>query len=130
MTGIDTNVLIRLITQDDPKQYTLALKLVNRDLCHVPLTVALEAEWVLRSVAKLSAQTIAEAYRSLMETENISFANEAVLLRAISAYELGMDFADALHAAQVKNNDTFATLDKDFAKRAPKAGFEHVYLLK
>jgi predicted nucleic acid-binding protein len=50
--------------------------------------------------------------------------------RALQGYEAGLDFADALHAAQRQDGDGFASFDKQLASRAPKAGVLGVYLLK
>jgi predicted nucleic acid-binding protein len=50
--------------------------------------------------------------------------------RALQGYEMGLDFADALHAAQRREGERFATFDKQLAQRASKAGVLAVTLLK
>lgn len=54
-----------------------------------------------------------------MLTEQVLRSNEARL-----------DFADALHAAQRPDGETFATFDKPFVQRATKAGVLGVKLVK
>ena len=50
--------------------------------------------------------------------------------RTLDAYSAGVDFADAMHAAQCADGLRFASFDKAFAKRALKAGLRGVTLLK
>ena len=47
--ALDTNVLVRLLVNDDPAQAEQAAALIDASAaCFVPITVALELEWVLR----------------------------------------------------------------------------------
>ncbi|MCP5410517.1 MAG: PIN domain-containing protein, partial [Chromatiaceae bacterium] len=48
MIGVDTNVLVRLLTRDDEAQFRKALKLFQQEEIFIPKTVFLETEWVLR----------------------------------------------------------------------------------
>jgi predicted nucleic-acid-binding protein len=51
--ALDTNVLVRLLVNDDPAQAELAAACIDASVgCFVPITVALELEWVLRSHAE------------------------------------------------------------------------------
>jgi predicted nucleic-acid-binding protein len=130
MASLDTNVLVRLIAHDDPKQSRAAEKLLSTEACSISLTVLLETEWILRAVMQLPRDAIAFAYRTLMRLEGLSINQPGILLRALSAYEQGLDFADALHAAQTVEGDSFATFDKDLARLAHKTGLPQVRLLK
>ena len=52
--ALDTNVLVRLLVNDDPAQAEQAAALIDASAaCFVPITVALELEWVLRGAYKL-----------------------------------------------------------------------------
>ena len=50
MASIDTNVLVRFLTSDDPGQYAKARTLFEREAIFISDTVILETEWVLRTV--------------------------------------------------------------------------------
>ncbi len=49
MISVDTNILVRYVTRDDPVQERQARRLVEANDIHVSLSVLLETEWVLRS---------------------------------------------------------------------------------
>ena len=52
--ALDTNLLVRLLVNDDPAQAELAAACIDASAgCFVPITVALELEWVLRGAYKL-----------------------------------------------------------------------------
>jgi len=48
MIAVDTNVLVRLLTGDDPAQTQRAVELFAQESILIPKTVLLETEWVLR----------------------------------------------------------------------------------
>jgi predicted nucleic-acid-binding protein len=48
MIAVDTNIVVRLLTQDDERQYSKILKLFQEQDIFIPDTVLLETEWVLR----------------------------------------------------------------------------------
>ena len=53
MIAVDTNILVRYLTNDDAEQAQLAIDLLNgSEHIWLPKTVLLETEWVLRSVNK------------------------------------------------------------------------------
>ena len=99
MIALDTNVVVRLLTNDDPSQAAEAARLVESEPVFLPLSVVLETEWVLRSVYDLGRETVANAFRSLLGIPSV--AAEAVdrIGQALDWYEQGFDFADALHLA-------------------------------
>ena len=68
MMGLDTNVLLRYLAQDDPRQSRRATEIVERRLTEqepgfVSLVTILEVAWVLKSLFKRSRHEIAERYR-------------------------------------------------------------------
>ena len=130
MAALDSNVVIRLLAGDDLRQGKAAENLVASEPCTVSLSVLMECEWVLRACYSLPAITIERSFRDFLALENIG-AFEAVLAqRVLDAYAKGIDFADALHAAQCPDKERFVTFDKPFARRAGKAGLHGVGLLK
>ena len=105
MAALDTNVLLRFLLQDDPLQSQAATRLVSaalaaRQMLYVPVSVALELEWVLRSRFKQDKATVAQTFSGLLDALELRFEAEAALEWALNQYESGSaDFADCLHAA-------------------------------
>jgi predicted nucleic-acid-binding protein len=52
--AVDTNVIVRLVANDDPAQSPRAARLFAREDVYVPKTVVLETEWVLRVAYELT----------------------------------------------------------------------------
>ena len=130
MAALDTNVVLRLIVGDDPKQARAADKLVASEPCTVAPSVLMECEWVLRGSYRLDAALIAASFRDLLALQNIDALDPVLTQQALQAYEAGLDFADGLHAAQRRDGERFVTFDRQLARRAPKAGVLAVSLLK
>lgn len=105
MAALDTNVLVRLLVQDDPTQLAAAKRLIRRcvdagEALYVPVTVALELEWVLRSNFGFSKDTIIQTLAQLLSTIDISFESENALEIALALFAQGSaDFSDCLHVA-------------------------------
>jgi len=129
MTSLDTNVVVRLIVGDDARQAHAAERLVASRPCRIATTVLLETEWVLRAAYELPAKTIAAALRNLLALENIDAADPALADRALTAYESGLDFADALHALQGTEDDEFRTFDRALMRGAAKCGLRGVVMV-
>ena len=130
MAALDTNVAVRLIVGDNTRQVRLAEKLVASEPCTIAPSVLMECEWVLRGSYKLGADVIAASFRDLLALQNIDALEPVLTQRALQGYEMGLDFADALHATQRREGERFATFDKQLAQRASKAGVLAVTLLK
>ena len=130
MAALDTNVVIRLLVGDDARQARVAERLVADQACTVALSVLMECEWVLRACYHLEPPHIDAALRAFLDLHNIRAADTVLTQRVLDAYATGLDFADALHAAQCPEGDTFATFDKPLVRGARKAGLHGVVLLK
>ena len=63
MRAIDTNVVVRVLTGDDPVQSARARAILEAGDVFIPLTVILETEWVLRSIFRLGTAEVVEAFR-------------------------------------------------------------------
>ena len=129
MVSIDTNILIRIFTNDEPGQTHKALDIFKKNLVFVSKTVLLETEWVLRYSYKLDTKVITESFRKLIGLDNIEIENLPQVLATLELYEKGMDFADALHLNACKDR-VFATFDKKMAAKSKKLGKDNVLLLK
>ena len=105
MIGIDTNVLVRYITQDDPAQAALARRFVEKTISperpgHVSLVVLAELVWVLRTRYGASRGEIVDAVEELLADPRLCVQEADAVWRAVDEYELeSVDFADALIAA-------------------------------
>lgn len=106
MAGLDTNVLVRWIVDDDPRQAARVKRLLEEAVeqespLFVSSTVMLELEWVLRSRYAFDKSTVLGAFNALLETRELEFQDEPAIERALSFYrQNSADFADCLHAGQ------------------------------
>lgn len=118
MIAVDTNLLIRLLTKDDPAQAKRAAKVMESDEIFIPKTVMLETEWVLRHAYGIDKSAITKGFQKMIGLPNVSVEDQQNVFQAISWYELGLDFADALHLASSMKADGFVTFDKTFITKA------------
>lgn len=122
MIAVDTNVLVRFLTRDDEDQFQLALALIERENIHVPDTVWLETEWVLRFAYGYKPDAVVTAFRGLLGLPQVRVTDATRLLDAIAWHEKGLDFADALHLAASQETEALATFDKPFARQSAGLG--------
>jgi predicted nucleic-acid-binding protein len=121
MIGVDTNVLVRVLTNDDPVQANRGMKLLRSGPVWVTKTVILETEWVLRHAYGLDAAAIVKAFHTLAGVPTVDLEDRDVVLQALAWHAGGMDFADALHLAASAGASAFATFDRGLARVAKKA---------
>ena len=124
MRAIDTNIVIRYLTADDPDQTAKARAVVDAGQVFVSTTVLLECEWVLRSVYNFSRQEVIAALQAFLGLAGVATDNAAVLVRAIDYADRGMDFTDALHLSAANDCETMFTFDRRFIKQAADAPIE------
>src|SRR5260370_32200322 len=118
MTALDTNVLVRVITNDDRTQAARAAKFLReQERVFIPKTVLLELEWVLRSAYRIEPNAIASALRGILNVFNVEVEDEAAVSQALQWYEQGMNFADSLHVASASPGRKFATFDKALRRK-------------
>ena len=104
MIGLDTNILIRYLTQDDPIQSVKANEIFERRLTRtnpgfVSVVVMVEAVWVLERAYGLTGQEIATAVERLLQVEVLVIENEQEVFTAMLALKQGHGtFADAVIA--------------------------------
>ena len=128
MIGVDTNLLVRILTNDDPVQAHRALKILISDDTFIPKTVLLETEWVLRHAYEIDRSNIIRAFKKLLGLPNVNVEDPESIYQAISWYDKKFDFADALHLASSKRCETFATFDSSLIKKAKQ--FSSIEMLK
>jgi predicted nucleic-acid-binding protein len=102
MIGLDTNILIRYLTQDDPVQSAKATQILERRLTaknpgFVSVVAMVETVWVLDRAYGLTAQEIATAVERLLQVEVLVIENEQEVFTAMVALKRARgSFADAL----------------------------------
>ena len=104
MIGLDTNVLVRYLTQDDPIQSPKATEIIERHLTEqnpgfVSVVAMVETVWVLDRVYDLGAHEIAAAIERMLQADVLVVENEQEVFTATVALKQGHgSFADALIA--------------------------------
>lgn len=118
MIAVDTNIIVRLITGDDPVQVEKAMALAAAEPFFVSLSVVAETEWVLRSRYGYDRTIIHTALASLPDLIRIAYEDVDGMQWALDRYLLGGELADYLHIIAARNIGRFATFEKQLARRA------------
>ena len=124
MAALDTNVLLRFLLQDDAAQAAAARRLIRAtaeagDTLYVPVSVALELEWVLRSRFNMNRAAVVQTFSALLETVELRFAAAGAVEWALNRYEeTGADFGDCMHTAlaSLAGEAPMWTFDKSASK--------------
>jgi predicted nucleic-acid-binding protein len=102
MIGLDTNVLVRYLAQDDPVQSPKAteimeLRLTEDEPGFVSVVTMVETVWVLGSIYELSDHEIASAVERMLQADTLVIQNEQEVFTAAVALKAGHgSFTDAL----------------------------------
>jgi predicted nucleic-acid-binding protein len=115
---LDTNVLVRLATQDDPAQAALALQTLQKaSLIAVPATALCEMAWVLMRGYRYAPAPVAQALRTLLQVQQVVCRTPAVLA-GLSLLESGGDFADGVLAfeGELLGGTEFVSFDRQAVK--------------
>ena len=123
MIGLDTNVLVRYIMQDDIKQSPMATRLVESLTAEspgfLPLVSIVELGWVLSSAYELSRSQLIEAFEALLRTKELVVEGGETVWKSLRLLQRsGGDFADCLIAcsAEVAGCARTMTFDRGAAK--------------
>ncbi len=127
MTALDTNILVRFLSQDDVGQFEKVLQMLNRKraLFFVCDLVLAETDWVLRGLYDWTGEEVADAFARLTTIHNLTFENESRLRSSLKALREGADLADELivRSCRDRGAKAFVTFDKDIVRRhKPFAG--------
>lgn len=120
MIGVDTNVVVRYLTHDDPDQ-TPAARQIFRDLSadapgFVSMTVLVETWWVLRRSYSTSAATCVDLLELLLGSPELVVESRDIARKALVRAKAGADFADAVIAVSGERAGCERTMT--FDKRA------------
>jgi len=100
--GLDTNVIVRYLTQDDPKQSPIATRFLESTLSadepgFISLVVLAEVVWVLVSLYSVDRAGVAEVLLKLLSTEQLRVESTELAWRAKRRFERSKaQFSDAL----------------------------------
>ena len=104
MIGLDTNVLVRYIVQDDPEQAAAAARLIEgrctaRSPGYVSVPVLVELVWVLTTAYRHGKALVVAVIRQILRTAEFTVEDRDTILAALREFESGAaDFADCLIA--------------------------------
>ena len=119
MRAVDTNVLVRLATRDDPKQVAAAEAFVAKG-AWVPHLVLAETTWVLSAVYDLAPEDIATAVDILLNHKDLTLQDSDAVEAALEQYRRrpGLGFSDCLvlEVARKAGHLPLGTFDRDLGK--------------
>ncbi len=118
MIAVDTNIIVRLLTQDDAEQYQKAHQLFASNEVFIADSVILECEWVLRFAYQFGSEQINTALTKLFGLPNVHLTHPALLAQTLAWHSQGLDFADAFHLAFSQHCKAFYSFDKKLVKAA------------
>lgn len=125
MIGLDANVLVRYIMQDDPRQSSKATQLVesldSKNPGFIGVISLIEMYWVLTSCYALTNDQVGQALGMLLRTKHLVVDRAAQVLPALRMFETGkVDFADCLieRMAASAGCEQTMTFDVNAAKHA------------
>ena len=126
MIGLDTNVVVRYLVQDDPVQSKIANRIFEHDITSsneglVSSIVLCEVVWVIHRAYKQKKAKLLEIVRLLLESENIEIEHRDSVWRALRSFEYGeADFSDYLLADinRTLGADTTVTFDAHAAEKS------------
>ncbi len=128
MIGLDTNILVRYITQDDLEQWQLAAGLIEAEgqLCFLSNIVLCELVWVLRGKPyQFTRSQISEVLETMLATPVMEFENRSAVYQALQRMKGGKaDFSDYLIGAISQQAQCSATYSFD-CKLIGEKGFQY-----
>ncbi len=122
MKAIDTNLIIRLLLDDDPEQSAAVKRLLtDTDVVIIP-TVLVETLWVLASCYGASREQLVSSIELLAKHPRITIGEDTQGAEFLRLWRGGLDAEDAAHLAFAGDAAAFVTFDRDLVKRAKKLG--------
>jgi len=121
MIAVDTNIVVRLLTADDPRQAEIARRLFSDDTIFISRTVLLEVAWVLQATYSVPAGRVVDAFARLLGLDGVVIESRDQVGDALDLARAGMQFADALHVVASPPGCAFATFDRSLSSAARRA---------
>lgn len=114
----DTNLIVRVLTRDDPDHFATASRLLSEaDIVVFSIVALCELVWTLRSQYRWRTAEIAAAIRTLIDDPRAELDRD-LARKGVAMLDAGGDFADGVIAADGRRraDATFATFDKQAAR--------------
>lgn len=130
MIGLDTNVVIRYLTQDDAKQSAIANRIIEQELNeknqgYITLVSLIEITWVLESCYEQTKDDVINVLDSLLTIKQIAIEKTDLVYLALKRFRSGTaDFSDALITLVCE--DAGCKRIVSFDKRAVTVGMEKI----
>lgn len=126
--AVDTNILVRLFTQDHRQQYLKAKKLfAEASQIFVSKTVLLETSWVLSFSYRFTNLTILKAFRLLLGLKQVEVEQAQQVNQVFQLVEKGLDFADAFHCVSAPTKSLWASFDRKLNKKLRDISDQKIY---
>lgn len=109
--SVDTNILIRIIADNEGEQAAIARQVVAAGVI-VPLTVLLELAWTLRSRYGFDRARLNNTLAALLDIPEIHVDDEQAIRVALALHRTGADIADVLHLVAARGSGAFVTFDR------------------
>lgn len=123
MKGLDTNVLVRYLTEDDPRQAAAAVKEIEgagkkgEKLIVQPLVLC-ELAWVLESAYDVGKQDLLDVFDRILRTAQFEIPGKDLVWRSLADYRAGRgDFSDHLLGRLNEDEGASVTITFDRALR-------------
>jgi predicted nucleic-acid-binding protein len=119
MIGLDTNVLVRYITQDEPRQAKIAERVIEQAVASaetilVQPIVLCELIWMLESAYGFAKSAIIPVMEQIMRTARFEIADKDILWKALDDFAKGAaDFSDYLIGRANERDGARSTLTFD-----------------
>lgn len=119
MIGLDTNILVRYLAQDDVKQSAIVTQLIENEYdkegyCFINHIVLCELVWVLQRAYKVNKNKIIETIEQLLHTSQFTCQSPDIIWNALKKYKKGSaDFADYMTLAVNQQQGCEHTLSFD-----------------
>lgn len=122
MIGLDTNVIVRYLTHDDPIQTSAAVKMLDSLAPDEPgflsLVVIVELVWVLESFYSARKSEIERVLETLLSNDRLVVERSEIVWQALRKFSSSRaGFSDCLieHCSQAAECEYTVTLDKHAA---------------
>lgn len=122
MIGLDTNVVVRYLVQDDPDQSEAASALIDglteTEPGYLSLVTMVEIYWVLRRAYEVGTDQCADLLEGFLDARELRVGHDAIVRGALTASRRGLDFADAVIAdlGRADGCDRTVTFDRRAAR--------------
>jgi predicted nucleic-acid-binding protein len=126
MIGVDTNVLVRLFVDDEPRQHNVAVRFFDArsaaDAAFISVVTAVEFFWVMTHTYRRPVRMVLDLLADMLGSEDAVFEKADEIRQTIAlARETGADFADLLVArsGEIAGCTATATFDRPAARSVP-----------